>query len=115
MSAMDDMRSRMEGLTDQVTGGNPKLVQSVVNMVQNTPGGVQGLFKEFQDKGLSGVVAALKGNAPKDNITPDKIEQGFGRERIDQLAKDSGVDRKEVPTQLANILPAVMQRLQGTA
>lgn len=113
MSRMDDLKAGMQGLTDKIPGGNPKLLQSVVDMVQNTPGGVSGLLKEFQDKGLGGVVAALKGDAPRDGITPDKIEQGLGRERIDQLAASSGVDRKEVPSQLANILPAVMQRLSS--
>lgn len=111
MAGMDDLRGGMEGMADKMAGGeNPRLTQAVMQMVQNTPGGVQGLLKEFQDKGLGGVVQSLRGQGGQQEISPQQIEQGLGSERINQLAQQSGTDRDQVTQQLSKILPQVMQR-----
>ena len=99
------------GLADKISTENPKLLQETIKLVQNMPGGFQGLVKQFQDKGLGSVASSWTTKGITQSITADQIIQGFGNDKINTLATASGVDAKLVPEQLVTILPKVVQQL----
>jgi uncharacterized protein YidB (DUF937 family) len=115
MNPLDTLKAGAAGLAEKVTGENPKLLQEVIKLVQNMPGGVSGLLKQFQDKGLGQLVTSLTGKGPKQEIAPAQILQGFGTEKINALAAATGLDAKVVPEKLATLLPKVVEQLTPLA
>lgn len=115
MNPLDTLKAGAAGLAEKITGENPRLLQEAIKFVQNMPGGVDGLLKQFQDKGLGQLVASLTGKGPKMAITPDQMLKGFGSDKINALATSSGLDPKVVPEKLASILPKVMEHLTPIA
>jgi uncharacterized protein YidB (DUF937 family) len=111
---MDALKGGVAGIAEKF-GGDTKLFPEVIKLVQNMPGGVSGLLKQFQDKGLGNVVAALTGKAPEQKITPEQVVQGFGTDKIQALATSTGVDQKVLPEKLAAILPKIIGQLAPMA
>jgi uncharacterized protein YidB (DUF937 family) len=115
MNPLDTLKAGAAGIVEKVTGESPKLFQQFTKLVQDTPGGLTGLLKQFQDKGLGDVVSSLTGKGPKLAITPDHIVKGFGSEKINALAASAGLDPKVVPEKLALIFPKVVEQLTPVA
>ncbi len=115
MNPLDTLKAGAAGIAEKITGENPKLFQEVLKLVQNMPGGVSGLVKQFQDKGLDQVANSLTGKGPTQAITPQQMLQGFGSDKINALAASTGIDPKVVPEKLASILPKVVEKLVPVA
>ena len=107
MNSFDTLKAGAAGIAEKVTGENPKLLAEVSKLVQTMPGGVAGLVKQFEDKGLGKIVSSWTGNGPKLSISPDQILQGFGSDKINSLAASTGLDPKIVPEKLTHILPKI--------
>ncbi len=101
------------GTADMIAAENPKLVQEVITLVESM-GGVSGLVKRFQDKGLGNVASSLTGNGTTKPILPEQIVQGLGTDTMNALATRAGVDVKVMRKQLVAILPKVVQQLAST-
>ena len=110
MNPLDTMKAGAAGLTEKLTGENPKLLVEVTKLVQNMPDGFNGLMKQFQDRGLGNLVTSLKANTPV-AITPDDMAKGFGSDNITMLAKNTGMDATAVQTQLATLMPKLVHQL----
>lgn len=108
---IENIKAATAGIADTMTDENTKLFPEVMKLVQNMPGGVSGLVKLFQDKGLGNVATSLTATSGTPKISPEQIVQGLGSERIDALATASGLDTKIVRTKLVEILPKVIQQL----
>lgn len=106
---LDGMKSQRAELADAV--GTEKLLQEVIRMVSEMTGGVSGLLKQFQYKGLGNVASALAGNGTPRVISPAQLVHGLGTETIETLASESGLNVKVVRTKLVEILPSVVQQL----
>lgn len=115
MNPLDTLKAGAAGIAEKITGENPALFQEVLKMVQNMPGGVSGLIKQFQDRGLGSVVASLTGKGPAQAISPDQILKGLGSDKINAVATSTGLDPKLVSEKLASILPKVVQQLAPIA
>lgn len=111
MNPMDTLDTTAGGLAEKVTGEEPKLLQEVMKLVQNMPGGFDGLMKQFQDKGLG----SPAGNGIKTPLTPDQILDAFGADKINALAASAGLDPKVVPEKLVTLLPKVVEKLTPAA
>lgn len=110
MSFLDTLKGGAAGIAEKITGEHSKLLQEFIKLVQNMPGGVSGLVKQFQDKGLSQVASTLTGQGTA-VVSPADIAQGLGSEKISALASSTGIDAKLVPEKLASILPEAMKQL----
>jgi uncharacterized protein YidB (DUF937 family) len=79
-------------------------------------GGIQGLVKTFQDKGLGGIVSSWVGTGSNQPISADQITHALGADRLQQMAQASGTSVTNVVSQLAALLPTVVDKLtpQGT-
>jgi uncharacterized protein YidB (DUF937 family) len=116
--------SFLDGVVGEVSGmlsGNQTqtsgLVGSVLNMINTQqPGGLAGLVQTFKDKGLGEVVSSWVSTGPNHSISPEQIQQVLGNQKLQEIAAQHGLDLNQVSTQLAQLLPAVVDKLtpQGT-
>jgi uncharacterized protein YidB (DUF937 family) len=106
------------GLLDSVLGslaqggsGN-QLLDSVMRMVNDPAhGGLEGLVRSFQDKGLGGIVDSWVSTGKNLPISPDQIAQGLGSGELSSLASRLGMSQGEVSSKLAQLLPDVVDKL----
>lgn len=103
------------GSAEAIVSDNTKLIPAVLKMVQGMPGGVQGLVKQFQDRGLANVATSLTAKTAVRTISPEQLVQGLGMQKIEELATASGLDVKVVRKELVNVLPNVLEQLTPAA
>ncbi|HZI29983.1 MAG TPA: YidB family protein [Gemmatimonadaceae bacterium] len=102
------------GVVPSIVSDNEKLFPEVLNLVRATPGGVPGLLKMFQDKGLGHVAAALTSRDGTRMISPQQIVHGLGTQQIEALATASRLDAKIVRKELVLVLPHVLEQLASS-
>ena len=76
-------------------------------------GGVSGLIAKFQEAGLGDVLASWLGNGPQAAITPEQITQVLGSDVVRNLAAQVGLDADVLTSQLAPMLPSLVNGLMG--
>jgi uncharacterized protein YidB (DUF937 family) len=108
---LENIKVAATGIADTIVSDNAKLIPEVLKMVQSWPGGVSGLVKQFQDRGLANVASSLTAKGGVKTISPEQLVQGLGMEKIEALATASGVDVKVVRKELVNVLPTVLDQL----
>ena len=108
---LENIKVAPAGIADTIVSDNTKLIPAVLKMVQGMPGGVSGLVKQFQDRGLGNVASSLTARNGVKTILPQQLVQGLGMEKIEALATASGLDVKVVRKELVNVLPTVLAQL----
>ena len=106
------------GLLDSVLGSltrggsaNP-LLDSVLSMVNDPAhGGLEGLVRSFQDRGLGGIVDSWVSTGKNLPISADQVAQGLGSDQLASLASKLGMSQGDVSSQLAQLLPDVVDKL----
>ncbi len=100
------------GLFDGVLGGvlGAGAVALVTKFV-NQQGGIQGVVDQFQKKGLDGIINSWIGTGENQPVTADQITQTVGAEKINEMAKEAGVDPKDLAEQLAQHLPTAIDKI----
>ena len=76
-------------------------------------GGVSGLIAKFQQAGLGDMLASWLGNGPQAAITPEQITQVLGSDVVRNLAAQVGLDADVLTSQLAPMLPSLVNGLMG--
>ena len=94
-----------------VVSDSEKLLPEVLKLVRAMPGGVPGLLRQFQDKGLAHVAVALMSRDGTKLISPQQIVQGLGTQHIEALATASRLDARIVRKELVSLLPQVLEQL----
>ena len=96
----------------KVQGGasNP-LAGGLLQMIQNQPGGLQGLVQSFRDKGLGGLVSSWVGTGPNAEVTSDQIHQVFGSDQVKALAAKAGISPDIAGSAIALLLPTIVDKL----
>jgi len=106
------------GLLDSVLGavtqrgtGNP-LLDSVLAMV-NDPrtGGLEGLLAKFQQGGMGHLADSWVSTGKNLPISADQVTSALGSEQLGSLAKGLGLSQGDVSSQLAQLLPEVVDKL----
>lgn len=109
------------GLMDMVGGllggqggqNDPKaaLLQAAIGMIQNHPGGLQGMLGQFQQAGLAQHVESWVGNGANQAITGDHVQQALGSDQVQALAQQAGMDPSQASQGLASLLPELVNHL----
>ena len=110
------------GLLDMVTGalggaagkgGNNQLMDVVTQMLSNNgqQGGLAGLAKMFQDKGMGDQIASWIGTGQNQSISADQIKNVLGSGQLGQIASQLGMDEQKAAGGLADLLPQVVDKL----
>ena len=109
MGLLDNLEGQALG---GLLGGNSNpLVAGLLQMIQNQPGGLQGLVQNFHDKGLGGVVSSWVSTGQNLPISADQIHQGLGSDAVKELAAKAGISPDMAGGAIAQLLPALVDKL----
>lgn len=92
------------------TSTNP-LLHSAYEMIQNQPGGLDGLVQSFQQKGLGDVVSSWVSSGKNLPISADQITHVLGSDAVKNMAAKAGISPDQVSTQLSSLLPGLIDKL----
>lgn len=92
-------------------GSRTQLLNGVIGMIQNQPGGIQGLLGRFQECGMGEHVASWVGQGENLPIVGDQIRQAFGSEQLEALAQQAGIPAEHASSGLAALLPDLINHL----
>lgn len=97
-------------------GGQNTLLQAALGMI-NQHGGLGVLQQQFQGSNLSHLFSSWVGTGQNQPVSPEQITQVLGHDQVAQLAQQAGVSHGEAASGLAQLLPAIIDKLtpQGTA
>ncbi len=92
---------------------NPGLVQAVMGLLakDSAIGGLPGLVSNFHSAGLGDVIGSWLGRGANQPVSGAQIEQVLGGTVIRHLAGQARMTQGETSDSLAQILPALVDRL----
>jgi len=80
-------------------------------MIQNQPGGLQGLVQSFHDKGMGGLVSSWIATGPNPPVSADQIHQVLGSDQVNALAAKAGISPDIAGSAIAQLLPGLVDKL----
>lgn len=112
------------GLLDQVigavagqvggnaAGGNP-ILQLVMQLIRNHPGGLQGLVQQFTQAGLGPQVQSWVGTGENQPVSAEDLMRALGGQggSLGQMLSQFGLDPQQAAGGLAQTLPDVVNQL----
>lgn len=108
---MDDLLGKMAGGILGGGGGQAGMAAVLFQLLQNQPGGLAGLLKEFQSKGLGDIANSWVGTGPNLPVSAQQIEHGLGTDILVQIAKQLGVPPQAAAVTLSGLLPNLVDKL----
>jgi uncharacterized protein YidB (DUF937 family) len=109
MGLFDSVVSQVSTALSGDQGGVMEAVMHLINDPET--GGLQGLVKTFQEKGLGDEVASWIGNGQNITVSAEQIQQVIGSERLQSIAGRFGLSPETLSAGLAEMLPHVIDRL----
>jgi len=109
MGLMDNLEGT--ALSSLLGGSSSPLLSSLLQMINNQPGGLTGFLQGFHDKGLGGVVSSWVGTGQNLPISADQISHVLGSGQLQQLAASVGMSPDVAGSSLAKLLPLVVDHL----
>jgi uncharacterized protein YidB (DUF937 family) len=73
--------------------------------------GLGGLMKQFQQKGLGDTIDSWVNRGTNKDISSRQVSDALGADVVDQLSRRTGLSRDEVISELAKMLPNVVDRM----
>ena len=77
-------------------------------------GGIEGVLGKMRAKGYSREADSWVSTGTNAQIGPDALADVFGRDQVDDLAKQLGVDSQEALGGLANVFPEIVNEMTPT-
>ncbi|WP_297909282.1 YidB family protein [Thiomonas sp.] len=106
------------GLLDDALGalgaGGPDtqgLLQAAAHLVQQQPGGLDGLAQRFEQAGLGDIVHSWIGAGANAPVSAEQIQQVLDAPMLADLADKLGVDPQQAASSLAQVLPQLVDHL----
>ena len=109
MGLLDNLEN--QALGSMLGGGSNSLASGLLQMIQNQPGGLQGLVQSFHDKGMGGLVSSWISSGPNPPISGDQVHQVLGSDQVKALAAKAGISPDVAGTAIAQILPGLVDKL----
>ena len=109
MGLLDNLEN--QALGNVLGGSSNPLATSVLQMIQNQPGGLQGMVQSFQQKGMGGVVSSWVGTGANSPITADQVHQVLGSDQVKALAAKAGINPDTASAAIAQMLPVIVDKL----
>jgi uncharacterized protein YidB (DUF937 family) len=108
MGILDGLLGRLGG-----GGGTEQAVLSAVMglLADKNAGGLGGLVDQFTKNGLGDVVSSWVGTGANLPVSADQIAQAFGKEKLGELASQTGMSHGDLASALATALPGVVDKL----
>jgi uncharacterized protein YidB (DUF937 family) len=109
MSFLEDMAGKEIG--SLLSGSSNPLAASVMQMINNQPGGLSGLVQQFHDKGLGGLVTSWVGTGQNLPISADQLQHVLGSEQVKELSAKAGISPEAASSHLSELLPMLIDKL----
>jgi len=112
MGLLDDVLS-MAGMGNAAQAPQHAGTLSMIMDFINSPqvGGIAGLQKMFQEKGLGNVVSSWVGTGENLPISPDALHNVLQGGALQDLAAKSGIDTSQLSGMFSQLLPHVVDKL----
>jgi uncharacterized protein YidB (DUF937 family) len=107
MGLLDNLESMAMG---QVSGSHPEAA-AILQMIQNHPGGIQGMSQSFQNNGLGGLVSSWIGTGQNQPVSAAQIQQVLGSAPVQALAQKLGVSPEQASSTISQYLPMIIDKL----
>ena len=115
MGLLDQLAGQVLGNLAGGQGGSQNmqgmLLQLVMGMIQNQPGGLGGLLGRFQQAGLTEQASSWVGTGQNLPISGNQLEAALGADEIGNIAQQLGMSAGDASGALANLLPGVIDQL----
>jgi uncharacterized protein YidB (DUF937 family) len=109
MGLLDNLENQALG---SVLGGNSNpLAAGLLQMIQNQPGGLQGLVQNFHSNGLGAIAQSWVGTGQNQPISSDQIHQVLGSDQVKALAAKAGISPDVAGSAIAQMLPGIINHL----
>jgi uncharacterized protein YidB (DUF937 family) len=109
MGLLDQILSGALG--QQQSGGQGNALQLVMQLVNNYPGGLQGLIQALTQSGLGQQAQSWVSTGNNLPISPDQIAAALGGGQLQGLARQLGMTQDQAAGGLADLLPHVVDHL----
>jgi uncharacterized protein YidB (DUF937 family) len=80
------------------------------SMLEKHGGDLKQLVNRFESSGLGTKVKSWIGTGENESLSRDEVTQALGREQVNDLARDAGVEPDEAADELARDLPDAVDR-----
>lgn len=109
MGLLDNLEN--QAVSKLLGGSSDSLANGLLQMIQNQPGGLQGLVQSFHDKGLGGLVSAWVSTGPNPPASAEQIHQVLGGDQVKALAAKAGISPDVAGSAIAQLLPGIVDKL----
>jgi uncharacterized protein YidB (DUF937 family) len=109
MSFLEDMAGKELG--NMLSSSSNPMASTVMQMINNQPGGLSGLVQQFHDKGLGGLVSSWVGTGQNLPISADQLQHVLGSEQVKELAAKAGISPETASAHLSQLLPMLIDKL----
>jgi len=109
MGLVDNLEN--QALGSLLGGSSSPLASGLLQMIQNQPGGLQGLVQAFHEKGLGAVASSWVGTGQNMPISADQIHQVMGSDMVKGLAAKAGISPDMAGGAIAALLPMIVDKL----
>jgi len=112
MSFFDEIKNKLFTATGGKEGEQSGLIESIMGMVTNKDsGGLEGLLNNFKENGLGDIISSWISTGENQPISADQIQDGIGKEQIQQIADKIGLSPDAAKSKLAELLPDIIDKL----
>ncbi len=113
MGLLDNVTGKANEIESAIQQGSEHagLMGHVTDFVHAHPGGLAGLVQTFREKGLGDVVNSWISRERNQPVTAAQIESVLGNDAVQALATKIGVSTSTISTELATVLPQVVDKL----
>lgn len=87
------------------------LLPALVQVVNQYPGGLNGLVETFQKGGLGAIVSSWMSQGQNLPVEPNQLEQVLGSSMVNDLVRKSGLNQASVLSHLSTLLPLVVDKV----
>lgn len=89
---------------------NAQTIGAVMGMLKSS-GGLSGMAKVFEQKGLGDLMSGWVSTGPNPPMTPQQVNSVFGGDQLGELAKRLGISPAMANSVLSAVLPLVVDKL----
>jgi uncharacterized protein YidB (DUF937 family) len=111
MGIFDDVKAAA-GMGGALQNMHPGMLSAVMEYV-NSPqvGGISGLQRMFQEKGLGGIVSSWISTGQNLPISDDQLQNVLHSDALQQVAQRCGVDPSQLTSMMSTLLPHVIDKM----
>ena len=110
MGLIDDLENK--ALNSVLGGSSNPMAASLLQMINNHPGGLSALVQQFHQNGMSEIVSSWVGSGQNMPVSADQITQVLGNSSLlQQFAAKAGISPQDASAKLAQYLPMIVDHL----